>query len=241
MQRNECDYCVHYRGKRRLEDLIKLSTDRPNHAVREIREREAQWEDEESQWIIELLRVPDQTRWPGRPNVLPYCGLDEEKGSYLIYELKNVDRQCGDFMPLIPSSLKFCSSCSYRVEASGPKEDYAEMEDIRRKSGDMASSPFDKRDPDSGWSVIKERLQARSERIDNDKSTEMLLALDSGISMPHKPRYYETCNKYSKGRGYVLCRVMNYHGHCPGHSASASRQPVATTVPTRDWNDGGTF
>src|SRR5438046_1303071 len=110
MATGKCEQCAHFRSKRQLVELIELSTDRVSRAVDDIRKREEQWEDEESQAVIELL-FSDVYHWPGRPRVLSYCGLEEEKGVSLVHELKNVGERCTEFKSRVDAPIRSCSTC----------------------------------------------------------------------------------------------------------------------------------
>jgi hypothetical protein len=230
---------MHYRPKRRLQALLELVTTRPSQAVREIRQREEQWEEEESQHVIELLKAGRES-WPGRPNVLAYCGLEETRGVYLVHEAKNADHDCRDFSDSLEASRGDCSSCLYRTEASGPERDRRDAERLIEATRDLGGFRPDG-SHDSGWHETKELLNSRAERIDNDKATDMLLALDSGEAVPHTPLYYDTCRQYSSPGHYVLCRVRNYHGHCPGYSGSSPAAGSVPRPPAPAWQEGGTF
>lgn len=152
-----CDQCVRYRPKRRLEQIFKIPTDRPSQASREIREREAQWESDESACLIELLDAGVK-EWPGRPRVLAYCGLLEEDDIFLVYESKNVnheskhaDHRCDDFTPLSSVPVGFCSECVHHVKAAGPDDDRKSAEQLARISPDMRPHDSANQRFDSGW------------------------------------------------------------------------------------------
>jgi hypothetical protein len=243
MQSVECEDCVHYRAKRRLEQLYKLETTRTSPAIDEIRKRAADCEEEESACLIDLLDtgVPE---WPSRPQVLPYCGLREEQNIFLVFEGKNVNHACPDFRSA--GSRHGCDTCAHRVEAHGYRDDRNEREELilisRDRGGKDANGNYD-----SGWRQTRQALDSQSERIDALKMTDMQMALDSGGVTPTRPRYYDRCAKYSGARRYVLCVAHNHDGRCPGHtSASHSttgngrRTSSVRSRPLR-WEDGGTL
>jgi hypothetical protein len=236
-----CEGCAHYRDKRHLEDLYKLPTDKPNQAVREMRGREAEWEEEESESLLDLLNS-GADRWPTRPHVLPYCGLEEERGVHLVHESKDAGGRCGSYLPLSQSPSRHCSDCVHRVQAPGAEEDRKEAERIVILSRSMGTyEPQPQGRIDSGWNQIKQLLQERSERLDDLKYSEMLAALDSGGFMPSKPRYFDTCRKFSGSGSHALCRALNHDGHCPGHAGRAPHATVAARARGRGWDDGGRF
>src|SRR5262245_22508994 len=132
-----CDQCLYFRPKRRLDLLLKIPTHRVTPAPKEIREREVQLEDEESQIVIELLKM--DSHWTEPPQVLPYCGLEEERRTYFAYESKNAGGRCEDFVPSVGAPRVECESCAHRDEAAGPARDRAEMAELAGMSRGMGS------------------------------------------------------------------------------------------------------
>lgn len=239
MQNSRCDRCFHFRPKRRLDALVRIPTDKPSNAARDIRERDAQWEEEESQALLDLLNRGEP--WPGRPRVLAYCGLREDAHEYLTYESKNAGEACPDFTPADDMPASDCERCAHRVEARGLQRDGDEIKALARMSSDLVEWR-DKGDLDSGWGKIKQKMQEVSERTDDSKTNEMLRVLDFGDAMPLEPEYFDVCRRYSARGTFALCRIRNYHGRCPAYTPSRSDE--RTTGPTehrRGWNDGGTF
>jgi hypothetical protein len=248
-----CDNCAHFRPKRRLEELFKLTTDRVSQAAEEIRKREEQWEEEESETLLNLLLSGEKT-WPGRspPRVLPYCGLEEQSRKFLVHESKDAGERCKDFAPSTAIPRELCSTCAHRRKPLGPEYDQQQKELIIeislgiggfRKVGDAWRT-----EKEQTWKETAKRLNDLSEKSDARKCTEMLLALGSSGEMPTRPEYYEFCGKFSSGSSYILCQVRNYHARCPGHSAHEDRvkPPPArrgTEGPSspRRWRDGGVF
>jgi hypothetical protein len=224
--------------------LFKLSTDRVSPALREIRQREEQWEEEESQTLIGALSAGERT-WPGRspPRVLPYCGLGEQNDRFFLHEWKDAGERCNDFAPSAHVAKGNCADCRHRSDPPGPDRDYKDMERIISISRDIGGFRGDSYD--SGWGTIKETLNSRSERLDTQKSAEMLLATDTGGEMPAPPEYYATCKRFSGSGRYALCNVRNYHGYCLDHSErgrpSSSRGGTERPSGPRRWSDGGQF
>jgi hypothetical protein len=231
-----CDQCLHFRPKRRLDALLTIPTAQVTRAPNEIRDREVQLEHEEAQVIIDVLKTGGH--WPTRPLVLPYCGLEEERGTYLAHESKNAGGRCEDFVPALGAARAECESCTHRQEAPGPKRDRAENDAFigrTRGFGTIIDEHYN-----SNWDSIRDAMQRMSQHLDDLKSAEMLQALDSDGVMTSEPRYYDICRRYSGSGEYVLCRVRNFHGHCPGYSPASDS---AGGPPTRglDWDEGGTF
>jgi hypothetical protein len=247
MPHGSCDQCLHFRPKRRLEQILKIPTNHPSEALDDIRTREAQWESEESECLIDLLDA-SVNRWPGRPHVLAYCGLQEEADIFLVYESKNInneskhaDHRCADFTPVSSAPLGFCSTCVHRVQAPGPVQDRKDDEAFVRKSSGMATYDPANHHFDSGWGRVRSTMDAISKRRDADKTADMQGALDSGGITPTPPRYFDYCAKYSGANGYVLCPVRNYHARCPGHFTASTRVAATEASRARGWDDGGTF
>jgi hypothetical protein len=257
----KCEYCLHFRPQRNLEQLLKLETDRPSPVLRDIRERDKEWEETESETLIDLL-LSGQRAWPGEspPRVLPYCGLEEEQRRFLVHESKNAGERCRDFVRAFDTPLGFCSDCTHREKAWRPARDREELQHAARVGFDIAdvnASYRGQSDP-SGWHAMRRSL---SEGIDERKSDDMLAALESGGETQRLPGYYDYCRKFSQGGPYVLCRVRNYYGRCPRYSAreqtaappavrpaapDGTKRPAAllgTKTPSkpRRWRDGGGF
>ena len=70
-------------------------------------------------------------------------------------------------------------------------------------------------------------MEARTQLLDADKTTDMQRALDFGGITPTPPNYFDYCGKYSGANGYVLCR---WH--------EGSESSLSFGEPVLDWFDG---
>jgi hypothetical protein len=212
-----CERCTHFRPKRQLEELLKLTTDRPSSALDDIRKSQQQWEEDESQTLLDLLIAGDKT-WPGRspPRILPYCGLEEQQRKYLVHESKDAGERCKDFVSRAETPYASCWKCAHRREARGPKRDLEERRDYGWFYDNETSYSGKNYSPD--YDGLKRVRHSLEERIAERISAAMLQALHSNGEMDTVPEYYDYCGKFSKAGAYVLCRVFNYHFRCPGYS-----------------------
>jgi len=77
---------------------------------------------------------------------------------------------------------------------------------------------------------------------DTRKSLEMKLAMQRDGTLPMVPEYFAHCAKYSGPGQYVLCKVKNPAGRCPGWSGTAGPGPGPRGDADPGWggpDDGG--
>lgn len=219
-----CETCRHFRAERNLTELLRLTNSIDvQQTVDQMYQREQDLIAQEYDMKQHLIDN-ETAEWPVPPHVLSYCGLKEERGLYLVHEVKNQDHECGDHAEA--RGERACATCVHDVAAGGAAEDGRIMRDMISPATNMYTGVGISNDSSRDYTGdIKGNLDKLMRISSAQQGMEMQQAFHGRGVLSTRPRYYAYCSKYSSPGRYVLSRCRNPDRRCPGWSATGYDEP----------------
>lgn len=242
---NACSDCLHFRPRRRLQELLALPFEALESERSQMADRVADLEDDEAKLLLSLV-FRGEGRWPmgAPPLALAYCAFADASNQALVYETKNAAGDCADFASAREIGRAWCKDCVHQVEPEG----------LARYRRDMAQAAAAGRDGDNAR-LLRERV----DREDAWRRAEMHAVLtDAGVFL-ERPKYYATCAYFSSFGQFVVSALRNPDGRCSAHQgriasgvfrggnvtrpsvADANREPATADKGPLRWRDGDGF
>jgi len=158
----------------------------------------------EAQKRTELM-IQGEEKWDQKPAMSDYCGFQESKQIFLLYEMKNPDGKCGDFKEL-DGTRKECSTCQHRIIGEGEARDRHAIQEYKQLAANSAALG----EGGGGDQGLANYIQ----RIGAVKVFEAAQSYYAGKLTFRKPDYLQVCALYSTDRDFVPCVVQNPHEVC---------------------------
>lgn len=206
-----CRNCRFFRPYRPLSQLLArelgLSDAQVASQLLSIMQDEYRVKGNEAQKRTELM-IGGKEKWDQKPSMSDYCGFQESKGIYFLYEMKNSAGNCGDFKELDGTRLE-CTTCQYRIIGDGEAKDRQEIQKYKQLSTNSAAL---------GQGGGDHGLANYIQRIGAVKAFEAAQSYYAGKLTFRQPDYLQTCGFHSTSRDFVPCVVQNPHDICSDHS-----------------------
>jgi hypothetical protein len=224
-----CESCVHYRRPRPPSEALSATIRSQSSEVSKV--LGAIQDDERKVFEAELeskrtLISAGRESWMGRPVMSAFCGIREDRGSFLLSELKNADGQCSEWKDAdkAPAAAHACATCLHRREATGPAEDSARESRIleissRDTSARVQSSP------------APGILTGHRDNVAVRQANEVRAAYYGAGSLAADARYLDTCARLSRPGSSVVCAIENRWSTCGVWEPSAGAAEAPPPQP----------
>jgi len=210
-----CGECTHYRVEtwvfQRLGLLRVLRDAESRKAIKEYQDQEMKNFEHE---CIQKINGhgPEESIWPGKPEISAHCAVDEQQQVYYIAEIKNAGCRCRQYQQRAPAN-RSCETCHHRRTAEGASVD---AERIRELTTMYAL----------GYDNVHYELQQYQQSIGPKKAAEIHELMINKTSLS-EPNYLEHCAALSRHGAFVMCVNANRYNVCEQWS-----QEIESSVKT---------
>jgi hypothetical protein len=164
-------------------------------------------------------RLRGETKWPHRPVMSSFCGLEENNGVYYVAQIRNREFGCKSFEKK-RAAPRACANCVHRAVAD------RFTDDVNREQtwGFMVAA---KAASGASASMIENLWKQHLESSASLRAYEIRSAYQHKGAMPEKPNYLDYCKHLSGDGRFVLCALQNPYATCQFWESESSTQPVA--------------